>query len=270
MWAVLVLALGIWVSTVVSGIAGQNWDLSKRYQARSKQLKVITLAESLEQFYLENGGYPASIPALTTVPGYTHTRSLVDAWQGYGISPAINDGVWLFNRMVLISNNPSKGVDAAAYMASNTCGTGGYDTATSWCGSPSGSWYRRDTRDLYNGQISTQRVRMGRLLQKMADYYNANGKFPNVDATGTALAANSIQTIAALANFSGSNATCSGNYTYQGIPIDCGDMFDQWGRTVSYQFVTKKHIVAISETPIFNNSGTRVVVAADFDNTLLH
>lgn len=270
MYAVLVLVLGIMLSTMVSGIAGQNWDLSKRYQARTKQLKVINLAENLEQFYIENTGYPASLAVLNAMPGYTQTQSMTDNWQGYGVSPAINDGVWLFNRMVLVSNDPSKGVSAAAYMTANSCGTGGYDTATSWCGAATGSWYRRDSRDFYNSQISTQRVRMGRLLQKLANYYNANSKFPTVNALGNPLAADSVQTIASLAAYAGTSATCSGTFTYQGIPIDCGDMFDQWGRTVSYQFVTKKHIVVISETPIFNNSGTRVVVAADFDNTLLH
>lgn len=269
MYPIMVLLLAIWLSMLMEGVAGQNHDLATLYQTRTKYMQVVSMAENIEQFYLEKATFPPSIPALAATTGFEHSRALADNWQGYAVSPTITDSVWQFNRAVLFSNDPSKGVNVASYLASNACGAGGYDTATSWCGAATGRWFRRETRERYNEQISTQRARMSRLLQKFTDYYNTNGKFPDKDSGGTALGLNSISNIAALAAFGGSAGSCSGTYTYLGVPIDCGDMYDVWGRVIGYQFVSSKHVLVISETPIFNNSGNRVVVAADFDNSLL-
>lgn len=269
MYAVMALAVSFLLATLMGGVASQNHDLATLYQSRTKNMQVVAMAENIEQYFLEKAVFPASIPALSATRGFEHSRALVDNWQGYAVSPTIADSVWQFNRAVLFSNDPSKGVNVASYLASNSCGAGGYDTATSWCGAATGRWFRRETRERYNEQISTQRARMSRLLQKFTDYYNTNGKFPDKDSGGTALGLNSISNIAALAAFGGSAGSCSGTFTYMGVPIDCGDMYDVWGRVIGYQFVSSKHVLVISETPIFNNSGNRVVVAADFDNSLL-
>lgn len=269
MYAVLALAVAFLLATVMGAVASQEHDLATRYQVRTKYMQVVTLAEGVEQYFLEKSAFPASIAALTGSAGFEQARGLTDPWQGYAVSPAITDTVWQFQRAVLISNDPSKGVTAAAFMASNNCGAGGYDTATSWCGSNTGRWFRRETRERFTDQITTQRARLNRLRQKLADYYNANLKFPDKDAGSTALGANSISTVAALAAFGGTAANCTGTYTYMGVPVDCADMYDLWGQPVGYQFVSDKHVILISETPIFNNSGNRVVVASDFDNSLL-
>lgn len=265
----MALALSILLATLMGGVANQNHGLVTLYQSRTKYMQVVAMAENIEQFYLEHAAFPASLSALALSPGFEHSRALADNWQGYAVSPTIIDSVWQFNRAVLFSNDPSKGVNTTSYLNSNSCGVGGYDTAASWCGAATGRWFRRETRERYNEQITTQRARMNRLLQKFADFYNTNHKFPDLDSGGTALGSNSIGTIAALAAFGGSAGSCSGTYTYMGIPVDCGDLYDLWGQPVGYQFVSAQHIVLVSETPIYNNSGNRVVVAADFDNSLL-
>ena len=269
MYVMLTLALSILIGSLMGGVAGQRQDLAAMYQARTKSMQIVSMAENVEQYFIENAAFPASLDSLNASAGFEHSRALLDNWQGYAVSPAITDSVWQFSRAVLISNDPSKGVDSGAYLAANACGSGGYDTAQSWCGASTGSWFRRETRERFNDQISSQRARMNRLLQKFADYYNTNQKFPDQDSGGTALGANSISTLSALAAFGGSAGTCTGTYTYRGIPVDCGDMYDSWGKSIGYQFVSSKHIVLVCETPIYNSSGNRVVVAADFDNSLL-
>lgn len=269
MYAAMSLAIAILLGILITGVSSQNHDLATLYQSRTKYMQVVAMAENVEQYFLENATFPGSIPVLTAATGFEHSRALIDNWQGYAVSPTITDSVWQFNRVVLFANDPSKGVNAASYLSSNACGSGGYDTATSWCGSATGRWFRRETRERYNEQITTQRARMNRLSQKLADYYNTNQQFPDKDSAGTSLAANSITTVAALAAFGGSAGSCSGTYTYMGVPVDCGDMHDLWGQAIGYQFVSSKHIILVSESPIYNNSGNRVVVAADFDNTLL-
>ena len=233
-------------------------------------MDVTSLAENVAQYFLETNTFPTSLAALAATPGFEQARGMEDSWEGYAVSPAIADMTWDFQRAVLESNDPSKGIDAATYLATNNCGTGGYDTAISWCGSPTGLWYRSETRENYAAQISTERGRMHRFEQKLAEYYNANQSFPDKDSGGTSLGADSVTTLAALASFGGTADTCSGTFSYMGVPVDCADIYDLWGQPIGYQFMNSKHIVLVSEPPIFNNLGNRVVVASDFDNSLLN
>lgn len=265
MLQLVVLGIGIWVGLLVNRLANQDLDVARLYQSQTRQARVVALAESLEQYVNETGVFPASTAVLTATTGFEHARSEVDNWQGYGVSPAINDGVWIFNRMVLFSNDPTSGVTTAAYLAANSCGTGGYTTAASWCGTKTSNWFRRETRERYNNLILTQRSRMNRLLQKFADYYNLNKKFPDKDQLNVALGADSITSLATLAGYAGAANACSSQFSYMGVPIDCGEMFDLWGGPIGYEFVSKQHIMLVSESPIFNNTGNRVVVTADLN-----
>ena len=274
MYAILALAVSIMLATFMTGVAKQHHDLTALYQSRSKSIKTQTMAENIQQYRNEKNAYPASIDALSATPGFQHVQSLTDAWQGYDVSDPdfpITDSVWQFQRAVFFSNDPSKGVNATAYLADNKCGSGTNRTALSWCGARTGQWFRSETREQYNAQISTQRIRMGHVLQKIADYYSANQKFPDKDKSNNSLTNDSIHKLTELAGYSGSATECTGTYQFMGTPIDCADMFDLWGKVIGYQYMDSKHIILISETPIFNADSPpqRIIVAADFDNTQL-
>lgn len=257
------------MATLMDGVVGQNRDLGQMYQSRLRQMQLVLLAENLEQYFRETGSMPATVSALGSTGGFEHARGLTHNWQGYAVSPTLTDSVWQYKRAVLFSNDPTDGTTAAAYLAANACGSGGYDTASSWCGSKASQWYRQETRERFAGQIATQRARMSRLAQKLADYYNANGKYPDRDASNVALAADSINALATLAGCATAANACSGTFTYMTVPIDCGDMADMWGGTIGYQFASSTHVVLISETPIYDSTGTRLIVAVDLDNSLL-
>lgn len=236
-------------------------------QSRWKQMLVVEMAQNIEQFYAETSSFPASLSVLAATPGFEHTKGLNDNWQGYGVSGDLTDGVWRYKRAVLAATDPTKGVSVTQYMTDNNCGVGAYASAASWCGSRSGLWFRRETRQTFNDDVVDQRVRLTRALQKFADYYSFNGYFPTVDAGGASLAGDSINSLASLASYAGTAKTCTGVYQYQGVPIDCSDMFDRWGGLVGYQFVSKKRIILISESQIFNSDGNRVVISAELDNS---
>ena len=269
MYALIVFALAVWLAFAGQKVTTDLLGVAAMYQSRDKQMRTVAMAESIEQYHAEHGALPGSIAAFGTVAGYEQTRSLADPWQGYAVSPTLTDGVWQYRRAVFFLNDPSRGVDANAFLAANACGTGAYDTAASWCGSPTGLWYRREERERFNEQILTQRARMSRMLQKLSDYYSANSAFPDKDAGGNPLAPDSVTALVTLAGFAGAASSCAGTFAYQGVPVDCGDMFDQWGNRIGYQFLSSKHVFLVSETPIYNSSGNRVVVGADFDNSLI-
>lgn len=273
---VLLSGLSTWLVYILLGLATQYTGLASSYQSASRAMQTKFIAEQLELYFVEHHVFPLSTSDLANTPGYEQVRSMVQQpWQGYSISPMLNDGVWQYQRMVFFSTDPRRGIQSAQYLANNACGTGNFNSSQSWCGSHDSRWFRRETKERYHEQIMTQRVRMYHTLQKFSHYYNAvrnnaPGHFPNKEVDEvTALPAGSMRLLAELANYSGSANNCNGTYTYVGIPIDCGDMYDLWGQPISYQFLSDNHIALTSESPIINSSGTPVIIAAEYDLTLL-
>lgn len=270
MYPLLVLALGIVLTLFMDGVAAQYRDLTQRYQSRSQQMQLVSLAENIEQFYVEHAAPPPTVDALASSAGFEQVRGYTNRWQQYGVSPVLTDATWRFTRAVLFTKDPTGGTTAANYLADNACGAGGFDTAVSWCGSKDSRWFRLESRERYAGQIVTQRARMTRMLQKLSDHYNANGGFPAKDNLGTDLAIDSVTKLTTLVGYAGTAANCSGTFNYMGVPVDCGDLFDLWGAPVGYQFLSKKRVMLTSESPIYDAAGSRVVVVAEYDYTLIN
>ncbi len=263
MLALVFVGIILWAASIAENVLSQHEYLIDVYQSKARQHDMIRVAEALELYYRETNSFPASLPGLAATPGYEYLRSSLNSWQSLSVSPSLTDSVWTFRRAVAFTNDPTGGVTSSAYLASNECGIGGYDVATSWCGTKTSMWFRKETRDQFNEQVVTERARLNRLLQKFTDYKNTNDKYPDKDASNVALAASSITAIATLAGYAGTAITCTGQYQYQGIPIDCSDMFDSWGGKIGYQFESTSHIILVSETPIFNATGTRVFIPVD-------
>lgn len=258
------MALMLWAATIADDIREQHDRLAEVYQAKQKMRDITRVAEAIERYYWENNALPASLNALAATAGFQDVASSLNTWQGYGVSPSITDGTWTFQRAVAFTFDPSKGGTVASYLAQNACGANGYATeAGSWCGTKTSLWFVKDTRHQLNERIVTERVHLNRLSQKFADFYNKNGKYPDRDAANVTLAAGSITSLASLVGYTGTAKACTGQYQYLGIPIDCSDLFDSWGGAIGYQFEGTNHIILVSEPPIFNSSGTRVVIAAD-------
>lgn len=265
----LVLVLGVLLVQMIGGIANDYLDLAKRYQTRVSQARVIALAENIEQYYNEFSELPVDLETLVLTPGFEHGRGLFAPGQGYAHSPVLNDGVWQFTRAVLFHAKRADGTTLQSYLANNECGAGSFDSALSWCGQKNSQWFRRESRERYNDQIATQRLRMTRTLQKMSDHYNVYERFPDRDSLNVALPANSISKLATLVGYAGAGNACSGSFNYMNVPIDCGDMFDLWGKPIGYQFVGPKRVILTSETPIVSSAGTPLVVASEYDYSLL-
>lgn len=264
MLAMVVAVLGLLVAVVLDMQVQNNVDLAASYQARTNAYQVASVAEAVENYYIEKSAYPATLDALQATAGYEYLSSRRNNWQGYAVSGTLSDTAWNYKRAVVYLNNPTSGDTAATYLGNNTCGTGDATTAASWCGSGKSQWFRSESRQKANPEIMTQRLRMRGMQQKLADYFSDQGFFPGKDALGVALAANSMTRLKTLAGYAGTAGSCSGVFQWQGIPIDCSDMFDKWGGDVGYQYLDQRHIILVSETPYYNSSGTKVIIGADF------
>lgn len=263
MLPIVLLAIFTWCVAEYAPVNHTLSNSAEYYDLRAKEFDMRRVAEAIELYRRQYGAFPTSLQALATTPGYQHVAANLNGWQSYATSGALNDGTWTFTRVTAFTRSPKSG-SVASYLSRNACGTAGFATETgSWCGSVDSRWYVQDARKYFVGELTTQQVRLVRLNQKFADYYNKYGYYPKVDSGGAALGTSSITALATLAGFAGTATTCSGQFQYQGIPIDCGDMFDIWGGRVGYQFEEPGHVIFVSEPPIFNGSGERVVVAVD-------
>lgn len=260
-WFASILA-GI-ILVLVSQSSAVYKELAGYTRSQVERGNMIEVASGLESYYQERGVYPATLQALASTPGYEHLHSGFSNNMGYTKSGALNDGTWQFQRAVvyLVPAGSDDRVDT--YPAKNYCGTGSSLTAISWCGNRQGLYYRRETRDTVNEDLTTQQVRLIRLQMKFARFYNAFAKYPDKNSSNGALSEGSLSTVAELAGYTGAPSSCQGTHQYLGIPIDCSDMFDRWGNYVTYQFESATHVIFISESPFFNASGERVIVAVD-------
>lgn len=272
MYPAIFLAIGLVVLAVMQGLTSQLTNLAATYSGKLRQHNVVALATRLEMYQLVIGAWPTTVADMAVTPGFEDIRSLLDPWQGYGVSPTITDSSWQFRRAVLFSVPAGTGTTAATYFASNTCGTGSaMDVATtSWCGSKQSLWFKRETREQFTGQIETQRVQMARTLQRLGSAFNVAGAFPSKDSTGTSLVAGNSYSLAALVGYVGDATSCRNTFTLNGgVPLDCSDLFDQWGNAIGYQFVSTKYVILFAETPIVNAAGTAVIVASELDASTL-
>lgn len=248
----------------ISHQALENFDLMKLYRFNLHRMQLVMLAESLEQYYNERGTFPSSIQNLATTPGYAHVRSLVNNWQGFAVSGTLSDTMWQYRRMVVYSIDSKNGESQATYLANNSCGTGTFYAAASWCGHRKSTWYLKDTRYGLHDQVITQRARLRRTLQKFGDFYSANERFPDRNSSGTALTPGETYSLPNLAGYTGSASACTGMYLWNGLPIGCDDMFDSWGAPINITIKSDQNITMFSESPLTNASGQRVIIASGF------
>lgn len=252
------------VAALFAQLTAQRTSRLEAFREASRYVDAVLIAKAVDRFVAQRGAFPASLDALVATPGYEALRSARNNWQGFALSATLTDGAWSYQRMALWTRDPSRGVDAATYAAINRCGSGSVFTAASWCGDQRGHWFRRETRALFPYQLAEQRIRQHRTLQVFADAYSAAGSFPDQDADGNSLVAGSIESLASLAGYSAGAAACTGVYLFDGVPLDCADLFNQWGQPVGYQFISSSSVLLVSEPPIFDASGARVVIATAF------
>lgn len=267
MYALFFIAIMTWIAVLVGDQTTNNISVMRSYIAQTKRFDLQLISEGVMQYQLENGVLLSDLNLLSTKSGFEHIRSSVSARIGAASVANLTDTLWTFSRIGVFTLNPEKGEISSSYTALNKCGTGTFFAASSWCGLPTGHWFRFETREKNNFELVSQRNRQQRLMQKFSSYFNATDEFPNKDSMNSPLVAGTSYSLAALAGYSGVSRNCTGNFSWLGVPLDCDDLFDRWGGNTNFTFFSNTHIALISTSSILKNNGTAISIATDLNAT---
>lgn len=238
--------------------AQENIGIARYYEWQSRDIAVRQASAEVDRYIAETGNIPASLSALSGSAGFEHLKGVLKPWQEMAVSNTLNDGVWQYKRAVVYTQDPTKGRQAVDYLvaSNNGCGAGDFTSGADWCGSKDSIWWRFETREVFPMQMAAQRARQNRLLQKFGNYYSTNSAFPNPGAPSA--------TLASTVGYAGSATNCAGTFQWQGVPLDCSDLYSVWGTPVTYNLLSTKHIALIAATPVVIAAGTSMYISSDF------
>jgi len=262
MFLALLASVTALILTAFTQAAYLNMDNTARMQRELAAEAVAEVAATVRRFKSLTGDYPASLNTLANTAGFTHLKPLLaavgDNALGYVVSTApISDGVWQFNRAAVFTVKVQAGETAADYASANQCGTGAATAASSWCGSADSFWWRAESRERNVTDLIGERLRQHRLIKKFTEAYNArtDGMFPDVGAQYAQLST--------LAGYAGTAISCTGTFSWNGIPLDCDDLFSAFGTPTVINQITRRHIALLAESSITDASGNKINVATD-------
>ncbi|CAG0985833.1 hypothetical protein RHDC4_02179 [Rhodocyclaceae bacterium] len=247
-------------------------ELMVANDAENRDAAVRLLAAGINNYYIETNTFPASFAALGAATGYEYLRNTARPFQSLAIASNLNDGTFTFKRIVVYTQDPYRPpYTDTTYLgaANNTCGTGDFATATEWCGpnNANAQWWKQDERDAIAAAVAREKHRLTRLLQKFNAWYNDDisvsttpgvlgNNYPDPGATSATL-------ITLVTGFAQTATTCTGIYTWRGIPIDCTDLYSVWGTPTVYNYVSPTHIVLLTKTPYTKADGTALYVSTE-------
>jgi len=230
----------------------------KHYKTNLIQFRLARFGEAMITRYEENpqGGY-LSPAELVQLPGYEYLKN--DSLELFQVERVqLSDAAWRFQRIGAWFESPYDVVGNSEYLSinSNSCGTGSFSTATSWCGRAASIWMKAEDRQGFGELLLGEKQRLVRTMSKLAKRFNRDGTF-------TPLAAGSFRTLPQLVGYSGTPEACAGVFAYNEIPLTCDDLFNVWGNPISLNQISDRHIALVNRTQIFNASGLVVRLAEE-------
>lgn len=230
MFILLMSVLATSIMALMGTIATQNLMLRDQIAQQNMQADIAIAGAAVEQYHRANNNYPASLSALASTPGYEYINRFANSPSiyGYRVATGISDGANTFARAAVFQLNTKIGETSASYASgTNTCGSGSFDTAESWCGAKALPWVRYESRTVFIGQVADHYARIYKINDKISVMYSPtkNPIYPAMNPTS--------DTLANLVGYAGSAASCSGTFRlWGGVELDCGDLFSPWGTPV--------------------------------------
>jgi len=268
MFAVAVISIVVFVSLSLSSAADQTNTIARKYSAQLTTASTAQLSVDLQNYRRQSGGYPASLTSMAQTAGFEHLRGEIAPWHSYQLATGLNDSRFLFDRAAILAGTKAKYSNISDFLAANSCGTGGFTVATSWCPTANVrlTAASQESRADVAGEIAAQRLRMVRTLQRLSVFYNAYRTFPAGDYAGTAISLGTTYSLPAIAGFSGTAANCGGTFQISFLPLGCDDLFDVWGGPVNYRLVSTGNVQLIASAPIKDATGSGILIGQELDS----
>lgn len=253
------LSIGAFVLFCVMAAMPPMERIFHAYDSKIKSERISVIGGAVRSRYLENPAGGLIAPAdLALIPGYEYLDSYKAEIFQTGNAQNINDSVWRFSRFAIWFPSTGMDIDPATYLdaANNSCGTGTFASATSWCGNSKSLWAKYETRIENGSLLMGEKARLVKVVSKFYRRYSADRKF-------TSLANGSYATLASLTGYAGVATGCTGVRTYDGIPFTCDELFNAWGVPIVVNQVTAKRIALVNRTGVINSNGQPVRLAEE-------
>lgn len=238
------------------------------------------IASEVKRYHLETGLWPASLEALSATTGYEHLRQFTSTVNGGALaspttpwsltrSNVLNNGTIQYQRVGIIglSDNSKTLANLLSY-SYNTCNptssTADFSSTSNWCGNDKyASWSKTDTIELQGLREKWAYNEHNATATKIIRNYKATGTIPVV-AVATPLY--SLVTKVDTASVAGTTpATCLGQFYWQGMGFECGDLYNQFGNPVTYRNLAARKFELASTSQILNSAGGSRSLASTFD-----
>ncbi|SIR01666.1 hypothetical protein [Marinobacterium stanieri] len=264
MWSLLLIALFTWLAVALENRAADLAELTNTWNQKRQALVTQRLGRGIEQWSQTSTVLPADFDTLVATEGFEHLRTSGNRdWSGYAVTNLINDGVWQFQRGIIFSLSPtfwsgaSNGFDTDSFLADNQCGDTAFSDAVDWCAAPGARWHITDPRLQMTPWMVQQTHQLENLLDKWGRYYSANGEWPD-DGGGTLSLASAV-------GVSASN-NCRGEKSYEGIPLNCDEIFSvAGGYPVRYRQLSDSRIALQARLPLLKADGNPFYTTVFYD-----
>jgi hypothetical protein len=235
-----------------------------------KKSEHVIVAKALNDYYTETLTLPSSLANLASTTNGWHVADKINTWQGFYLVTSISDGAaWTFDRSIFFTMDPTRGVVPSQYIGAtnNTCGSGAgnLNTTSYWCGRKDSQWSRIDTKEINALKINDDHYRLQRLAQKLTQMKSASGSLPSLDYASAPIT--TPKPLATIVNYGGSATTCSGTFVWQGVPVECSDMYDAWSQPIYYSYTSATVGKIYVNTGAVSSTGTSVVVGISLNLT---
>ncbi len=258
MYAIIVIVISTWISLVCTVVSHHYMDLSWHYKSENREFDQTRIADRLRSDYgndLKIYGSYADI--INDNPDLRYTSDQIE----YALSNDLSDGTWEYKRFVLFSQNPQKRISFTDFLSvsKNVCGSQNFYNDESWCVRlPNAKWWTVETREDYINRIKDQHTRLEKTLKKFIKYFNKNQKFPVTKPDSTILSSGEQINLPSFVGYGGTAENCDGPYDLHGIPLNCDDIYDQYGNKVYYTLNSTSSIYLFVNTKAKSSSGNYI------------
>lgn len=279
--------MSVWIVSVVSMMLALYGALAseKLTQAEQARLSVLKhgqahLFEEAQRFHQERGTWPASVSELATADGFFALKAYLphpsggawkaptSPWTVHRSSAFSLAGLQDQRFAVVARTHPSYNETTYLGAANNQCEGGSpvaFSTAVTWCPASSDAMAVAVTTTEWAGQREQLVLRQhAALADKLLRYRRATGTLPAA-ATATNVSSFAVASDASSVVGTGT-ATCKGTFSWAGMPLECGDVFNVFGSPIRYRRIslTQFELSSASQVPAAGGTARTLSVTYTF------